>query len=209
MANCSITRVWAVLAFERRVKGHLWTAQGHRINDIYTLCVISMLCNSKCIKAPIGRRTTFKNNIHIFFSLNDSSSKFLHFLVQLDHFLTVSQQTHPEGIFTPPSVTLKPIAFAQILHRRQWGPSGWASLISKSTVKMTGCRTHLSITWFIFGERDPHYPDTHSPAPETEKQERVWRTAVFCFLFFFYSIFLICSFFVLHCLIFCFYLYSL
>lgn len=84
LANCSITRVWAVLAFERRVKGHLWTAQGHRINDIYTLCVVSMLC--KCIKVPTGRRTTFKNNIHVFFSLNDSSSNFLHFLAQLDHF---------------------------------------------------------------------------------------------------------------------------
>lgn len=57
--------------------------------------------------------------------------------------------------------------------------------MSKFTVKMRDCRTHLRTTNSIFEQKDPQYA---GHPQQTMKHKNVWRTVVFQFVaFFFFS----------------------
>lgn len=57
--------------------------------------------------------------------------------------------------------------------------------MSKFTVKMRDCRTHLRTTNPIFEQKDPQYA---GHPQQTVKHKNVWRTVVFQLVAFFFSL---------------------
>lgn len=98
--------------------------------------------------STLGRRTTFKNNIHIIFPINASNSNFLGFLFQLHCFNCLSVNSSCRNICSP-ITRAEGNSFYSNFQQREWGTWGWAGLMSKFTVNLTGCRTYLSTTCFI------------------------------------------------------------
>lgn len=76
-------------------------AKEHRINDIYTLCDVSMLYNRKCNKVQIDGRTTFKNNVHFFLSLTSVETYLLFWFNKTIFYLSLSANLSCRNIHLP------------------------------------------------------------------------------------------------------------